>query len=97
MRTGDDGLLEAAVRRRKRGIKFRWGDVKSEEWGGAEEDRPMWGRRPSEEWPSVVSAVLRWRLSALTARPPSFELEQREIVVSVCIRWGERKGHRELP
>lgn len=45
---------------RRIGTQYRWGDVKSEEWGGSqEEDRRMWGRRPSEEWPSVVSAVLR--------------------------------------
>lgn len=59
MRIRGYGLLEATARRRKRGIRtqYRWGDVKSEVWG-LEEDRWMWGRRPSEEWPSVVSAVL---------------------------------------
>lgn len=43
-------------------------DVRS---GGLMEDRRTWGRRPSEERPSVVPAVPPWRLSAPVAVPPS--------------------------
>lgn len=50
----------------------------------------MWGRRPSEEWPSVVSLVLWWRLSALIARPLPLNLN-REIFVS---EMGEKHTQR---
>lgn len=52
------------------------------------------GRRPSEEWPSVVSAVLRWRLSALIARPLPLNLN-RAIFVSVWMRLRERGAYTE--
>lgn len=66
-------------------------------YGGWREDRWMWGRRPSEEWPSVVSAVLWWRLSALIARPLPFELEQSHFCVCVFETDRERSLLRRLP
>lgn len=54
----------------------------------------MWGRRPSEEWPSVVSPVLWWRLSALIARPLPLNLNRDFCVFMYEM---ERSGLRELP
>lgn len=66
--------------------------MKSEELGVGR----MWGRRLLEEWPSVVSAVLWWGLSALLAMPTPLNLN-RDIFVCACVRHREKsiqKTHR---